>query len=61
MSDLETRKVAAMESIAADVHAIAIALHNISIAPTPGGGLQIGPAEQPLKVQIVSEVRTRGA
>ena len=61
MSDSQTTAtLAALQSIATDVHTIAVALRTLSLAPAPGGGIQVG-NNAPLQVQMVGEVRTRSA
>jgi hypothetical protein len=60
MTDSTDKTLAALQSIATDVHTIAVALRTLSLAPAPGGGIQVGNNE-PIKVSIFGEVRTRPA
>jgi hypothetical protein len=64
MSDAATQTAQAtlfaLQSLAADVHTIAVALRTLSLAPAPGGGIQVG-TSAPIQVDVKGEVRPRSA
>lgn len=62
-NNIETATLVALQSIATDLHTIAVALRTLSLAPAPGGGIAVG-STTPINVKIVefgAELRTRSS